>query len=72
MNRGRFISFEGIDGAGKSTHISSTATRLRARGLEVVVTRAPCRDGMSGSWHALSAAVVMDGRILTGCAHEGE
>ncbi len=41
MNRGRFISFEGIDGAGKSTHISSTATRLRARGLEVVVTREP-------------------------------
>lgn len=41
MNRGRFISFEGIDGAGKSTHINSTAARLRARGLEVVVTREP-------------------------------
>ena len=41
LNRGSFISFEGIDGAGKSTHIDSTARRLRARGLEVVVTREP-------------------------------
>ena len=41
MMRGRFITFEGLDGAGKSTHIDATAGRLRARGLEVVVTREP-------------------------------
>ena len=41
MTRGRFITFEGLDGAGKSTHIEATAGRLRARGLEVVVTREP-------------------------------
>ena len=41
MNRARFITFEGIDGAGKSTHIAATAKRLRARGAEVVCTREP-------------------------------
>jgi dTMP kinase len=38
---GKFISFEGIDGAGKSTHIGFTADYLRARGLELVSTREP-------------------------------
>src|SRR3954465_5805889 len=39
--RGRFITFEGIDGAGKSTHIDSVAQRLRERGANVVCTREP-------------------------------
>jgi dTMP kinase len=38
---GRFITFEGIDGAGKSTHIVALAQRLRGRGAEVVCTREP-------------------------------
>ncbi len=38
---GRFISFEGIDGAGKSTHIEALAAAARERGHEVVLTREP-------------------------------
>jgi len=38
---GRFVTFEGIDGAGKSTHIEWYAERVRERGLEVIVTREP-------------------------------
>lgn len=36
-----FITFEGIDGAGKSTHIAAVAERLRSQGRELVQTREP-------------------------------
>ena len=39
--RARFITFEGIDGAGKSTHIEAVVARLRAHGATVVSTREP-------------------------------
>lgn len=38
---GLFISFEGIDGAGKSTHINTLADLFRAQGRAVVLTREP-------------------------------
>ena len=38
---GVFISFEGIDGAGKSTHIEALAGAFRAAGRTVVLTREP-------------------------------
>ena len=38
---GRFISFEGIDGAGKSTQHQWLVEYLKAQGREVVATREP-------------------------------
>lgn len=38
---GKFITLEGIDGAGKSSHLSFIAERVAARGVEVVTTREP-------------------------------
>ena len=41
MMRGRFITLEGIDGAGKSSHVRWIARFLRNRGIRVKVTREP-------------------------------
>ena len=39
--RGKFITLEGMDGAGKSTHIPNIVAALKTRGVEVVSTREP-------------------------------
>ncbi len=39
--RGKFITFEGIDGAGKSSHIAAAAALVRDRGRQVLTTREP-------------------------------
>ncbi len=39
--RGKLITLEGMDGAGKSTHIPNIIAVLKARGVEVVATREP-------------------------------
>ena len=39
--RGKFITVEGIDGAGKSSHLEFLCERVRARGEEAVLTREP-------------------------------
>lgn len=36
-----FITFEGLDGSGKSSHLQAVAERLRASGIDVCVTREP-------------------------------
>jgi len=56
VKRGRFIVFEGIDGAGKTTQIERLAARLRSEGRRVLVTAEPTvsvsggllRDALSG------------------------
>lgn len=39
--RGKFITFEGIDGAGKSTHIKNVVASLQNQGKTVIATREP-------------------------------
>lgn len=41
MTRGRFITLEGGEGAGKSTQVKALADVLRERGIDVLVTREP-------------------------------
>jgi len=38
---GRFLTLEGVEGAGKSTNLEAVVRHLEARGLDVVVTREP-------------------------------
>ena len=39
--RGKFITFEGLDGCGKTTQLERLAAVLRAQGIEVITTREP-------------------------------
>lgn len=41
MSKARFITFEGVDGAGKSTGLEWFVAALRQRGIELLVTREP-------------------------------
>lgn len=41
MNTAKFITFEGVDGAGKSTHLAWFAQALRQKGVDLLVTREP-------------------------------
>jgi dTMP kinase len=60
MTRGRFITLEGIDGAGKSTHIGAVAEHLRARGANVVMTREPGGTELAEALRALVLHKPMD------------
>lgn len=44
--RGKFITFEGLDGVGKSTQMENLAAWLRERGLDVITTREPGGTGV--------------------------
>jgi dTMP kinase len=59
--RGRFITLEGIDGAGKSTHLRWIARFLKSRGIRVKVTREP---GGTPAGESLRRLVLGRGRRL--------
>ncbi len=70
MSRGRFISLEGGEGAGKSTQLRALAAALRQRAIEVVETREPggsegaeairalLLTGDAGRWNARAEALL--------------
>ncbi len=58
---GRFIAFEGLDGAGKTTQVRAVAEALRARGIEVATTREP---GGTRLGERLRAILLGDERIV--------
>lgn len=57
---GRFITFEGIDGAGKSTHIDALAERLRHMGQHVICTREPGGTPLAETLRAQILQTAMD------------
>ena len=63
--RGRFITFEGIDGAGKSTQIEVVAEALRARGIPLVVTREPGGTPLGEKLRELILSVAMPADVET-------
>lgn len=59
--QGVFINFEGIDGAGKSSHVEALAERLRSAGRRVVVTREPGGTPLAERLRDLVLQQSMDG-----------
>ncbi len=57
---GLFITFEGIDGAGKSSHIATLAQTLRAAGRQVTLTREPGGTPLAEKLRALLLHDAMD------------
>lgn len=73
MSTGRFITFEGGEGVGKSTLVAAVATALKARGIDPVCTREPGGVALAeavrelvlfppaeGDWDPVSRALLMN------------
>ena len=58
--RGRFITFEGIDGAGKSTQIDAIVQTLQTRGIAYVRTREPGGTALGESLRSVMLGQAMD------------
>ena len=59
-DRGLFITFEGIDGAGKSSHIDALAAAFRAAGRHVVLTREPGGTPLAEQLRTVALSAAMD------------
>jgi dTMP kinase len=71
VTQGKFITFEGGEGAGKSTQVARLLDRLRARGLDVIKTREPggsdgaeeiraiALNGDAGRWSPMTETMLM-------------
>jgi len=59
-SRGKLITVEGVDGAGKSTHIPYIAERLRGRAARILVTREPGGTGLAERLRQLLLSEPMD------------
>ncbi len=69
VNRGRFITVEGVEGAGKSTHLQFVRDLLASNGIEVVTTREPGGTPLGESLRELllmhsSDAMCIDAELL--------
>lgn len=62
MRRGQFITVEGIDGAGKSTHLDFLVSRVRAAGREAILTREPGGTPLGEKLRGLVLHHPMEGR----------
>lgn len=60
MSRPLFITFEGIDGAGKSSHVQALADAFKVQGRAVVVTREPGGTPLAEKLRALALNEPMD------------
>ena len=60
MSQGVFLSFEGIDGAGKSSHVDALAQAFRAAGRTVVLTREPGGTPLAEQLRSLALNTPMD------------
>ena len=58
--KGKFITFEGIDGAGKSTQIDAVAAHLRAAKCDVICTREPGGTPLAEKLRELMLHAAMD------------
>ena len=76
--RGKFITFEGGEGCGKSTHIAEILLRLKANGQPAILVREPGGTGVGEQirhilqYSKQSAAMVPEAEILLFCASRAQ